>query len=91
MPTTSIKLDDETRARLKRLAEARGRSPHWAMREAIDQYLTREEARERFKAEALASWAEYRETGLHVTGEETREWLAKWGSEDEPVAPQCHG
>lgn len=33
------------------------------------------EARESFKAEALASWAEYQETGLHLTGEEVARWL----------------
>jgi predicted transcriptional regulator len=90
MPTTSIKLDDETRARMKRLAEARGRTPHWVMREAINQYLTREEARESFRQEALDSWEEYRETGLHVTGGEARNWLAEWGSADEPDPPRCH-
>ncbi|HET7587650.1 MAG TPA: CopG family ribbon-helix-helix protein [Gammaproteobacteria bacterium] len=90
MPTTSIKLDDETKIRMKRLAEARGRSPHWMMREAISQYLTREEARESFKQEALASWAEYRETGEYVTAEEAGAWLRKWGSRDEADAPRCH-
>ncbi|MBB6193824.1 putative transcriptional regulator [Sphingobium wenxiniae] len=41
------------------------------------------EARESFKAEALASWAEYQETGLHLTGEEVARWLDSWPSRPE--------
>ena len=50
-PTTSLKLDPELRDRLRRLAEARRRTPHWLMREAIAQYVDREEARERLRAD----------------------------------------
>jgi len=37
----------------------------------------REEKREAFKHEALEAWDEYQRTGLHLTGEEVDEWLAK--------------
>ena len=41
-PTTmGVKLDERTRDRLKILGEARRRSPHWLMREAIREYLER--------------------------------------------------
>ena len=49
------------------LAAARRRSPHWLMREAIEQYVEREEKRERFRQEALAAWTHYQTTGLHAT------------------------
>ena len=39
----SIKIDEDTKVRVKRLADARHRTPHWLMREAINQYLEREE------------------------------------------------
>ncbi len=87
---TSVKLDDELKARIQRLAEARRRSSHWIMREAIAQYVEREEARERFKQEALASWKAYQETGRHLTGEEVRAWLNTWGADEEGAAPECH-
>lgn len=87
---TSIKLDDELKGRVQRLAEARRRSSYWIMREAIAQYVEREEARESFKQEALASWAAYKETGRHLTGEEVRTWLSTWGTDDETVVPECH-
>lgn len=69
---TSIKIDDELKTRIQHLASLRQRSAHWIMREAITQYVEREEACESFKQEALASWASYQETGLHLTGQEAR-------------------
>lgn len=60
------------------------------MLEAIEQYVEREEARESFKQEALASWAAYKETGRHLTGQEVRAWLNIWGTDDETAAPERH-
>ncbi len=87
---TSIKIDETLKSRVQRLASVRRRSPHWIMREAIEQYVEREEARESFKQEALASWTAYQETGRHLTGQEVRDWLKSWGTEDEKAAPDCH-
>jgi predicted transcriptional regulator len=87
---TSIKIDDELKGRIQRLATLRQRSPHWIMREALAQYVAREEARESFKQEAMASWAAYQETGRHLTGQEAQEWLASWGTDDETAVPECH-
>jgi predicted transcriptional regulator len=87
---TSIKIDDDLKARVQHLAGLRRRSAHWIMREAIEQYVKREEARENFKQEALASWAAYRETGRHLTGQEVRAWLNTWGTDDDKAAPECH-
>ena len=87
---TSIKIDDELKNRIQHLAGLRQRSSHWIMREAIAQYVEREEAREGFKQEALASWAAYQETGRHLAGQETRAWLTTWGTEAEAELPECH-
>jgi predicted transcriptional regulator len=87
---TSIKLDDEMKERVQRLANLRDRSPHWVMREAIRDYVEREEAREDFKQEALESWKAFQETGRHITGEEARAWLNTWGTDDEKEIPSCH-
>jgi predicted transcriptional regulator len=86
----SVKLDDDLKTRVQVLAKTRQRSPHWVSREAIRQYVEREEARESFKQEALASWAAYQETGRHVTGSEARTWLSTWGSDAEADPPECH-
>ena len=87
---TSLKIDDALKSRIQRLADQRRRSPHWMMLEAIQQYVEREEAREGFRQEALASWAAYRETGRHLTGEDVRAWLDTWGTDSEKSVPGCH-
>jgi predicted transcriptional regulator len=87
---TSIKIDDALKTRVQHLAGLRRRSAHWIMREAIAQYVEREEARESLKQEALASWAAYQETGRHLTGQEVRAWLNTWGTEAEADPPECH-
>lgn len=87
---TSLKIDDTLKGRVEHLANQRRRSPHWIMLEAIQQYVEREEARERFKEDALASWVAYKETGRHLTGQEVRSWLNTWGTPDEGAVPECH-
>lgn len=87
---TSLKIDDPLKDRVQHLASQRRRSPHSIMLEAIEQYVEREESRERFKQEALASWAAYKETGRHLTGEEVRTWLNTWGTDEERSVPACH-
>jgi predicted transcriptional regulator len=39
--STSIKLRDGMRERLKTVAGKKNRTPNWVMREAIEKYLTR--------------------------------------------------
>ena len=87
---TSVKLDEDLTNRLKRLAGRRQRTPHALMREAIREFVEREEARESFKGEALASWPAFQETGRHLSGAELRDWLETWGSDAETEAPDCH-
>jgi predicted transcriptional regulator len=88
--TTSLKLDDATRERVRKLASARRRSAHWLMREAIEQYVEREEKRESFKQDALAAWQEYQSTGRHVTGEEAEAWLTRLEDGEDADIPACH-
>lgn len=83
----AIKLDDDTKARVKRLAAARQRTPHWVMREAIAQYVVREEQRETFRQDTLNAWEEYRTTGQHAPAEEVEAWLSSWGTDNELSAP----
>lgn len=86
----AIKLDDETKARVKRLAEARNRTSHWLMREAITQYVDREERREAFRQDTLKAWEAYRTTGLHVTGNKADAWLVQLEEGNDIEPPACH-
>lgn len=88
---TSVKLDDDMKGRVQHLAEMRKRTPHRIMREAIAQYVEREEKREAFRQETLAAWQEYQETGLHATAEEVERRLESWGTDRERSTPECHG
>ncbi len=87
---TSVKLDDDLKSRIQHLADVRHRSADWIMREAIRDYVERAEAREGFKHEALASWTAYKETGRHLTGQEVRNCLNTWGTDEEKEIPPCH-
>lgn len=86
---TSIKLDDEMKARVQHLAQARQRTSHWIMREAIAQYVEREEKREALRQETLQAWEEFQATGQHATADDVDRWLASWGTDDELPAPEC--
>lgn len=86
----SVKLDPETRARLELLAQSRRRTPHWMMREAVAQYLEREEKRESFRQDTLKAWEEFQATGLHATAEEADAWLAQLAEGNDIEPPECH-
>lgn len=88
--TTSLKLESELKSRVQRLAETRRRSAHWVMREAVEQYVDREEKREQLRQDALAAWDHYQATGLHATAEEADAWLAKLEAGAKANAPKCH-
>lgn len=88
---TTIKIDQTTKERMQRLAEARHRSSHWMILEAIRQYVDREEKREVFRQDGIKAWNEYRATGLHLTLEEADAWLAKLEAGEDVKPPECHG
>jgi len=90
MVTATVELDPDTDARVKRLADERHRPAEGVMREAVEQYVEREEARERLQQELQAAWAEYKATGLHVTGDEMNAWLARLEAGEDVDPPECH-
>lgn len=75
--SVTIKVEENITTRVKRLADARQRTSHWLMREAITQYVDREEKREAFRQDALKAWEDFRENGLHVTADEVDAWMAQ--------------
>ncbi len=83
----AVKLEPELRDRLQALGEAKRRTPHWLMREAIRLYVEREEEIERAKAEARERLARYDATGEYVADEDVDAWLKTWGTERERSAP----
>lgn len=86
----SVRLDEPLKARIRSLADHRRRPMHWLMREAIEQYVTREEQREAFRQEALDAWDHFQSTGLHVTGVEADAWLVELETGNDVEPPQAH-
>lgn len=83
----AIKLDESIYDRLKTLGESRQRTPHWLMKEAIKQFLEREEEAEQRKKDTLERIARFEETGESIPFETIDAWLATWGSESEGKCP----
>lgn len=87
----AVKLPTDVRDRLKAVAEQQDRSIHWLMREAVNQFLEREEQKAALKAAADESWKHYQETGLHITLAEANKWMDNIINGDETVEiPECH-
>jgi predicted transcriptional regulator len=90
-PMTGLRLDAATKSRLQRLAAARHHPAHRLMREAIEQYLDREEAREGFRRDALDARAEYQAAGQYVMAAEADAWLARPEVGENAEPPPPHG
>jgi predicted transcriptional regulator len=85
-----VKLSLELKERLQNISAAKHRSTHWIMKEAIQQYVEREEAAEQFKRESVEGWEEYQRDGLHINHNEMISWLSTWGTANEMECPACH-
>lgn len=86
--TMGVKLDEETCARLKTLGALKRRSAHWLMREAIREYLDKEEQAEARNCEADEAWEAYKHTGEFITNEAMTAWFDTWGTSEETPEPE---
>jgi predicted transcriptional regulator len=85
MSTTTLRLPDEVKARIERLAAAQGKSAHALMVDTLDESSAAMERRIEFEAEAARRWAEYRRTGEYITLEDARAYaMARARGEDPP-------
>jgi predicted transcriptional regulator len=90
MANLSIKLEVSDRDRIRALAAYKKRTPHFIMKEAVQNYLEQEEAEQRFIAAAKASRSHYQKTGLHVTHEEFSSWVDQLQTNPKAAPPVCH-
>jgi predicted transcriptional regulator len=86
----AVKLDVDVHARIRELAKLQHRSTHYLLREAIAQYVDREEKRESFRQDAINAWTEYQATGLHINEAEADAWLAQLEAGQDVEPPDCH-
>lgn len=83
----AVKLDDAIYGRLKALGEIRKRSPHWLMKEAIQQFLDREEEAEHIRRDTLKRLKNYKATGKTISNDVVEAWLKTWGTDQEDKCP----
>ena len=88
--SVTIKLDDADRARIASLASVKKRTPHYLMREAILDYVRKEEARQNFIAAAESSFGHYKESGQHITLAEFSTWVDQIQQDPGAPVPVCH-
>lgn len=81
MPSNAIaiRLDEELQQRLKALGKTRDRSAHHLMKEAIADYVAREEAIEAEKQVMRERYAAYELTGEYVTHHDMKNWAKRLG------------
>ena len=88
--TTSIKLDDDLKDRLKAIAEDQQRSVNRLMNDALRDFADRAERRAQFLREAEEAHRDYLETGLHVTQAEMEVWFDAVARGEDPPLPEPH-
>ncbi len=69
---------------------AKKRTPHYLMKEAILEYVKKEESRQNFIAAAQSSFEHYKETGLHITLDEFSNWVDQVQQHPGAPVPECH-
>lgn len=82
----SINLDGDLQQRLNVLSASRGRSVHWLIRQAIENYVEQEEQADALRRETLERWEEV-ETGQTTDNAAVVNWLKSWGSVDAKDQP----
>lgn len=88
--TVTVKLDPSDRDRIVSLAALKKRTPHYLMKEAILEYVQREEARQSFIKAADTSFEHYKETGLHITLDEFSAWVDDVQKNPDTPITACH-
>ena len=86
----AIKIDEDTIVRVKRLADARQRTPHWLMLEDTTQFGDRVGKREAFRQDSLQAWKAFRASGQHVTADQADAWMAQLERGVDVDPPACH-
>ncbi len=87
MSTTTLRLPDELKARLARLAEAEGTSSHALMVEMLAEAARQREARAAFEAEAQRRWKKMVRTGEYLELDDLRSYAKALARGERPAPP----
>jgi predicted transcriptional regulator len=91
MPTTTIRLDEDLKARIAATAGRAGKSPHAFIVDTLTETVEQNEIDEAFDRLAEERWAEVLATGATVGWDATKAWLEARtrGESPERPRPQC--
>lgn len=87
MSTTTLRLPDEVRERIDRLAAAHGKSAHALMVDTLDEATAAMERRLEFETEAARRLDEYRRTGEYYTLDDMRSYVLALARGEKPPKP----
>ncbi len=88
-PTTTIRIPDELKARLAKLAEQEGTSTHSLILDAIAEKADAMERRQAFHAEARERYERYIETSEAIPWDEMRDYLRRRARGESIAPPQA--
>jgi len=88
--STSIKLDDGLKERLRVIAAEEQRSANWLMNDAISAYVERKEHRRALRRQMQDAHDDFERTGLHLTQQEVRDWMERRLRGERDPIPKLH-
>ena len=87
MTTTTIRLEDELKARVAAAAERAGKTTHAFIRDAIVQTVEQAELDDAFHRLADERWTSILATGKTVNWDDTKNWLVARSRGEHPPRP----
>ena len=86
----SVSLDTALQEKVQQIVALQHSSFDSVVRQALYEYVEREEKKIAFQQEAMTAWQDFQQDGQHLTDEEVMAWLKTWGTEEETEIPKCH-
>ncbi|MCG8492872.1 MAG: hypothetical protein MI743_14730 [Sneathiellales bacterium] len=72
--TIGLRVSEETKVRLEKLGEARDRTPHYLMKQAVERFLETEEAIEAERELVQKRWEKFELTGETLPHDQIKTW-----------------
>ena len=88
MTTTTLRLPEEVKSRIDKLAAAAGKTSHAFMVEALAESVDVRERQQDFDAEVSKRWARFKRTGHHLTIEDLLPYAQALGRGEKPPRPK---
>jgi len=89
MTTTTIRIEDELKARVAAAADRAGKSAHAFMLEAIAETVAQSELDDEFHRLAEERWEKILATGETVSWDDAKAWLEARGAGGQPRRPMA--